>query len=199
MTATTFLPLAIFTLVSTITPGGATTLATASGAHFGYRRSMPLIAGIATGLASMGGFAAAGLGGLLLAAPALQILMKAAGSLYLLWLAVRIARSPPPKPGANSAAPIHFLGGLWMLWHNPKAWSMTAGAAASFTGLAPNPLALAALLAAAFLVGACLSLSFWCIAGQMLGRLLRTEAQWRRLNFLLGLLLLLSIVPLWVE
>lgn len=195
----TYLPLAIFTLVSTITPGGATTLATAQGAHFGYARSMPLIAGIAVGLASMAAAAAAGLGGLLLTVPALQIVMKSLGSLYLAWLAVRIARSHGPRVAANSVWPIRFFGGVWMLWHNPKGWAMTIGAAASFAGLGHGPLTLALLLAAAFLIGAGLSLTLWCLAGQMLGRLLRTDRQWRLLNGVLGCLLVLSIIPMWVE
>ncbi|MCA3917522.1 MAG: LysE family translocator, partial [Burkholderia sp.] len=62
-----YLPLMLFVIVSTVTPGGATTLATASGAHFGYRRSLPMMAGIAAGLASMAAAAAAGLGSMLLA------------------------------------------------------------------------------------------------------------------------------------
>lgn len=195
----TLLPLAIFTLVSTITPGGATTLATASGAHFGYARSIPLIAGIAIGLASMAGAAAVGLGGLLLAVPALQIVMKAAGSAYLVWLAISIARSHGPKAGGNAVKPTRFFGGVWMLWHNPKAWAMTIGAAASFAGLAQRPMVLAMILASAFLIGACLSLTLWCLAGQMLGRLLRSDRQWRVLNGVLGCLLILSIIPMWVE
>src|SRR5580700_10348320 len=82
-----FPSLVLFVIVSTITPGGATTLATASGAHFGYRRSIPLMAGIAAGLASMAASAAAGLGTILLALPSLQFVMKTLGSLYLVWLA----------------------------------------------------------------------------------------------------------------
>jgi threonine/homoserine/homoserine lactone efflux protein len=39
-------PLILFAAVSTVTPGGATTLATASGAQFGFRRSVPLMAEI---------------------------------------------------------------------------------------------------------------------------------------------------------
>lgn len=198
MSFQTLLPLAIFTLVSTITPGGATTLSTASGAHFGYRRSLPMIGGIAIGLASMAGAAAAGLGGLLLAAPALQMVMKMAGSLYLVWLATEIASHHGPKPAGNSARPVPFLGGVWMLWHNPKGWAMTIGAAASFAGLAQSPLMLAILLAAAFLIGAVLSLSLWCLAGQILARLLRTDLQWRVLNGILGGFLVLSIIPMWI-
>ena len=50
-----------FAAVSTVSPGGATTLATASGARFGCVRSLPLISGIAIGLGSLVGAAAVGL------------------------------------------------------------------------------------------------------------------------------------------
>ncbi len=124
--------LALFVLVSTVSPGGATTLATASGANFGFRRSLPLIAGIAAGLASMAAAAAAGLAGVLLALPSLQLALKALGSLYLLWLAWQIAIRGPPHLQSSHLKPSSFVAGIWMLWHNPKGWAMTIGAAASF-------------------------------------------------------------------
>ena len=49
----TLFSLIVFVIVATITPGGATTLATASGTQFGFRRSVPLLGGIALGLASL--------------------------------------------------------------------------------------------------------------------------------------------------
>ncbi len=193
-----FWPLAIFAAVSTVTPGGATTLATASGAHFGFRRSVPLMAGIAAGLASMAASASAGLAGLLLAEPSLQTAMRALGSAYLIWLAWKISRSGPPSLRAGLAKPTSFAGGAWMLWHNPKGWAMTIGAAASFAGLASGPLRLAVLLGLTFGVAAAASLSIWCIAGQLLARLLRTDRQWRTLNAVLGVLLTASIIPMWL-
>ncbi|PRH47102.1 LysE family translocator [Burkholderia multivorans] len=193
-----YLPLILFVIVSTITPGGATTLATASGAHFGYRRSLPLMAGIAAGLASMAAAAAAGLGSVLLAVPALQLAMKAAGSLYLAWLALRIARGGRPRLDATVHRPQGFLSGVWMLWHNPKGWAMTLGAAASFAALAAGPVRLGALLGLAFGLAAMASLSLWCFAGLLFARMLRTERQWRCLNVGLGLLLVGSIVPMWL-
>ncbi len=198
MTSEGFWPLAVFAVVSTITPGGATTLATASGAHFGFRRSVPLMAGIAVGLASMAAAAAAGLAGVLLTAPSLQIAMKAAGSLYLFWLALKIGRSGPPHLRTELAQPTGFVAGAWMLWHNPKGWAMTLGAAASFSALASGPAELAALLGLAFGAAAAASLSLWCIAGQLLARLLRTDGQWRALNAALGVLLVTSILPMWL-
>ncbi|WP_448956726.1 LysE family translocator [Labrys neptuniae] len=193
------MPLAVFVIVATITPGGATTLATASGAHFGFRRSLPLLTGIAAGLASMAASAAAGLGGVIAALPSLQLAMKAVGSLYLVWLAWKIARSASPRQPGPAAEPIGFIGGVWLLWHNPKGWAMTLGAAASFATLGNGPFQLGALLGTGFGLAALLSLSIWCIAGSMLARLLRSDGQWRLLNRLLALMLIASIVTMWLE
>lgn len=193
------LPLALFVTVATVTPGGATTLATASGVQFGFRRSVPLMAGIAVGLATLAAAAGAGLAGLLLAVPSLQTAMRLAGSAYLLWLAWQIGRSGPPKLGAEAGAPTSFLGGACLLWLNPKGWAMALGAAASFATLASGPFQLAALLGSAFGLAAAVSLSLWCLAGLLLARLLRTERQWRLLNAALGVLLAASVVPMWLE
>ncbi|MFS8049533.1 LysE family translocator [Rhizobium sp. BR 314] len=199
MTLESLLPLILFALVSTITPGGATTLATASGAHFGFRRSIPVMAGFSLGLGSMAGAAAAGLGSLLLAFPALQIAMKTLGTLYLLWLALRIGRSGQPNSAGGMAKPTSFAAGVWMLWHNPKGWAVTVGAAASFAMLASGPLALAMLLGLTFSLMAAFSLSLWCALGQLLARMLRAQWQWRALNLVLALLLVVSIISLWSD
>jgi threonine/homoserine/homoserine lactone efflux protein len=191
------LPLVLFVAVATVTPGGATTLATASGVRFGFVRSIPLMLGIATGLASLAAVAALGLGALLLALPSLQTAVKVLGSAYLLWLAWRIARSGPPDAGNGPARPVTLINGFLLLWLNPKSWAMTVGAAASFALLASNPDRLAILLGAAFGVAACASLALWCALGVLLARLFRTPRPWRILNFAMGALLAASIVPTW--
>lgn len=76
---------------------------------------------------------------------------------------------------------------------------MALGAAASFATLASGPLQLAVLLGSAFGLAAAVSLSLWCLAGLLLAQLLRTERQWRVLNAILSLLLVVSIVPMWWE
>lgn len=193
------LPLVLFALISTLSPGGATTLATASGAQFGFRRSIPLLAGIAVGLACLAAAAAAGLASLLLAAPSLQLAMKLIGSAYLLWLAWKIGRSGPPAPKSALAGPTRFWGGAGLLLLNPKGWAMALGAAASFALLASGPLQLALLLGATFGLAASASLSLWCVAGLVLARWLTRTWHWRLVNGILGLLLAVSIVPMWLE
>lgn len=192
-----FFSLLVFALVATGSPGGATAMATISGVNFGFRRSLPLMSGIAAGLASMAALAGLGLGGLLSAHPSLALGMKVLGSAYLLWLAWQTARRGAPHLSA-SARPNGFLAGVWMLWHNPKGWAMTTGAAATFVALASSPTHLGVLLGAVFGGLALLSLSLWCAAGLVLTRIIRSDRQWRRLNASLGLLLALSVVPVWL-
>jgi threonine/homoserine/homoserine lactone efflux protein len=188
-----------FALVASITPGGATAFATASGAHFGLRRSVPVFSGIAAAMAMMAAAAAAGLGGLLLAAPLLQLALKVLGTIYLLWLAVRTARGGSPHTPERGGQPIGFWGGVALLLYNPKAWAMTAAAAASFASLLTGPGSLAALFGAVFAVAASVSLLVWCLLGVVLGRLLTTPLQWRVLNVILALLLVASVLPIWLE
>ncbi|NWC95208.1 MULTISPECIES: LysE family translocator [unclassified Pseudomonas] len=192
------LPLLLFVMVATFSPGGATTLATASGANFGWVRSLPLLAGISFGLALMAVAAAGGLGSLILAAPSLQLGMKLVGSAYLLWLAWQIAKRGKPGGAAVSEKPAGFLTGIWMLLQNPKGWAMTLSAAASFSSLTHGPASLALLLSLVFGVFSMCSLTLWCGAGLAFSRQLKSERQWRVLNRMLGALLVVSIVPIWL-
>jgi threonine/homoserine/homoserine lactone efflux protein len=194
---TSILPLLLFVVVATFTPGGATTLATASGASFGFARSIPLMLGIAIGLGALAAVAALGLSSLLLTLPALQTAVKAIGSAYLLWLAWRIASSGPPGSGSGPAHPITLVNGVLLLWLNPKSWAMTIGAAASFALLAGSPNRLALLLGASFGLAACVSLALWCALGMLLARVFRTPRHWRILNLSMGVLLAASIIPTW--
>ncbi|MBC8731588.1 LysE family translocator [Paraburkholderia sp. UCT2] len=194
---TSILPLLLFVAVATVTPGGATTLAAASGARFGFVRSIPLMLGIAMGLALLAALAALGLGGLLLTLPSLQTAVRTLGSAYLLWLAWRIARSGPPNASNGPVRPVSLVNGFLLLWLNPKGWAMTVGAAASFALLANNPNRLAMLLGAAFGVTACASLALWCALGVLFARLFRTPRHWRILNLAMGLLLAASLIPTW--
>jgi threonine/homoserine/homoserine lactone efflux protein len=62
-----YIPLITFAMAATISPGGTTSLATASGLQFGYVRSLPLIFGIASALALLVAVSGTGLGTIILA------------------------------------------------------------------------------------------------------------------------------------
>jgi len=188
-----------FAVIATITPGGATTLATASGAQFGFVRSIPLLAGIALGLASLVGAIGGGLGTVILSWPQQQFWLRLAGSAYLLWLAWRIGRLGAPRTKAGGpTAPMGFVTGILLLWLNPKGWTMAVAATAAYNGLSDSPELLALVLGTVFGLAATISLSIWCTGGLWFSQVLRTEKQWRAVNIALGLLLAASIAPMWL-
>lgn len=192
------LPVLVFVLVATVTPGGATALATASGARFGVRRSLPLMLGIAAGLATLAVVASLGLAGVLFRVPYVELVVRVLGTAYLVWLAWQTARGGPPGE-ATLAQPRRFGAGVLLLWLNPKGWAMTLSAAGSFATAVDGPVRLAVLLGATFLVGALISQLAWCVLGGLLGRTFTRPWHWRTLNGALAVLLVASIVPLWLE
>jgi len=194
-----FPSLLLFAVVATITPGGATTLATASGVRFGFQRSLPLVFGIAAGLAVLAASAASGLAALLQGLPGMGLALKLAGTAYLLWLAWRIGSAGAPDGQASDAArPLGFAAGAALLLVNPKAWAMVFGAAASFATLSARPMELALVMAGTFGAAAVGSLSLWCVGGSLLARALSKDWQWRAVNVTLGLLLAASVLPIWI-
>ncbi|WP_336232539.1 LysE family translocator [Thalassospira sp. CH_XMU1458] len=204
----TLLPVLSFTLAAALSPGGATTLATASGAQFGFRRSVPFIMGISIGMLTLAAAGALGLANLLRAFPAIELITKLIGTSYLVWLAFKIAMATPPPTSTiarnidqdtpTDSKPIPFLGAFGLLWLNPKGWAVTIGAAASFSAIAQDPTELAIILGSAFAFSGLLSMALWCALGLSLSLLLTSDWQWRTVNVALGALLIASIIPMWL-
>ncbi len=86
-----FLSMLGFLWVAAITPGPNNLLLTTSGANFGFMRSLWLMIGIMLGMQSILLLVAFGVGSLILVYPSLHLILKILGSLYLLWLAWKVA------------------------------------------------------------------------------------------------------------
>src|SRR5207244_7123659 len=87
-----------FMVVMYFTPGPNNIMLLSSGLTYGFRRTIPHIAGITVGFAFMIGAVGLGLGTVFIAYPVLQTILKYAGVAYLIYLAAQIAMSEPPKP-----------------------------------------------------------------------------------------------------
>lgn len=188
--------LALFAVVSSITPGPNNTMMLASGINFGVRRSMPHLAGITLGFCVL--LLACGLGihGILTRWPALDSLMRYGGAAYLLWLAWKLARSGAPALDPDAAArPMGFWAAAAFQWINPKAWVMALGAITTFL---PGNADLAALwvLVAVFGVVNAPCVLCWAVFGGALRSVLQRPQWVRRLNIALALLLVASLLPM---
>ncbi len=125
------LPFVTYTFVMSITPGPNNVMLTASGANFGFRRTVPHILGIGLGFVVQLLAVCAGLSALFARWPALQSALGWVGAAYLLYLGWRmLARSD--IEARDSRRPVSFLGAALFQFLNPKAWVMTLTAATLF-------------------------------------------------------------------
>lgn len=188
-----------FLWVAAITPGPNNMLLTTSGANFGFFRSLWLLVGIMLGMQSMVLLVAFGVGSLIMVYPTLHLFLKIAGSLYLLWLAWKIATSAYEKleVGAAPPKPLRWYQGWLLQFLNPKAWLMGLGAVASFSlaGAAYNH-SIAAISLGVFIVNL-ISGVIWLGFGTVIGRLLSSRRAWYSFNVTMGLLTAGCVLLIW--
>src|SRR5262249_54551048 len=94
------LPFITYTFVMSITPGPNNVMLTASGANFGFRRTLPHILGIGCGFVVQLLAVCAGLSALFARWPALQTLLGWVGAAYLLYLGWRMLGSRDAQASA---------------------------------------------------------------------------------------------------
>lgn len=199
MTLDLLLAFVAFAFVLSVTPGPNNVMVLASGANFGFRRSVPHMLGIAFGCAILVAAVGVGLGGLFRAYPVLYDVLRWVGAAYLLYLAWGIARSgAPKKAGTAGDRPLGFLGAAAFQWVNPKTWVMALGAVTTY---APRDGYLLNVLIVALVFGlVCIpSLAVWTGFGTALGRFLESPVRLRAFNLTMALLLVLSLYPILAE
>ncbi|MCD9148065.1 LysE family translocator [Pseudophaeobacter flagellatus] len=198
MTYELFLALALFAFVSSITPGPNNLMLMASGANFGFRRTIPHMLGVAIGFVFMVVLVGAGLVQIFDAIPLTYTLLKVCSVVYLLYLAWKIANAGPAQASGATGTPMTFLQAAAFQWVNPKAWAMALTAITAYT---PDQ-----TLWAIFLVGAVFgainlpSVGSWTILGQQMARFLTNPRRLTQFNWLMAGLLVASLYPvIWPQ
>jgi len=191
------LALAAFSFVSAVTPGPNNILLWASGATFGFGRSVAHIAGTALGIGLMALAAAAGLAVLVTTVPALGVVMKLAGSAYLLVLAWRIAGAHGVA-GVELAHPLGLVQGAVFQVLNPKAWIFALGAVTTFRPPGLPVVAGSLLVALTMVVVVVPSAALWAAAGSSINRLLTDGRRRRWVSLGLAALVVLTVASVWL-
>ncbi len=196
MTYDILLALIVFAFVSSITPGPNNLMLMASGANFGFRRSIPHMLGIGLGFTFMVLLVGAGLVQVFNQFPASYTVLKVASVAYLLYLAWKIAHAAPAGGKADVGTPMTFLQAAAFQWVNPKAWAMALTAT---TAYAPDQ-TLNVIVVVALVFGAVNlpSVSTWTLLGQQMARFLTNPRRLLVFNWTMAALLVASLYPvLW--
>lgn len=182
-----------FAFVSSITPGPNNMMLMASGANYGLLRTVPHMLGVAIGFSVMIALVGIGLVGIFEAWPFASTILKIVSTIYLLWLAWKIATAlPPAERGAESGGkPMTFVQAALFQWVNPKAWTMALTAITVYAGTR----SLTAVMGVALVFGAVNlpSVGIWAAMGQYLSRWLTGGRRRRAFNWGMAALLVASL------
>ena len=189
----------MFAAVMFFTPGPNNIMLLSSGLTYGFRPTLPHIAGITFGFAFMIGVVGLGLGTIFITYPVLQTILKYAGVAYLIYLAAAIAMSGPVKADQdNRRGPMTFWGAAMFQWINAKGWVMVIGTITAYAGIASFPWNITIQVVLSLVLGA-VSCSGWALFGTALRPLLTSPRLVRMFNIVMAALLLASLYPVFMD
>jgi len=190
--------LATFAFITSATPGPNNIMLTASGANFGFVRTLPHIAGIVAGVALLNLCIGLGLGALFLRFPLLQDVLKIVGSLYLIWLAIKLLGfSYADKRPDIEARPFSFMQALVFQAINPKAWVMVISANASFSLTGDAYWISVGLIILVFAIIGPPSVMIWAAFGQLIRQYLKQPSFLKSFNIVMASLTVGCVVFIW--
>lgn len=189
------LPLTLFIVAMVATPGPNNLMLMASGANFGFRRTVPHILGISFGCQVLFLAITLGLGQLFTLYPQAMLALRILGAtflVYLAWLLVRPVRKS--EQVGKEAQPLSFWQASLFQWVNPKAWMMGVTAMATYSNPAEFLLS-AAVIAVLFLILGAPLISAWAYGGSALKYWLQQGSRLAYFNWTMAALLLASLYP----
>lgn len=187
-----------FAFASSVTPGPNNMMLMASGANFGFGRSLPHLAGIGAGFALMIALVGFGLAQLFELFPILHWVLKIGAALYMTWLAWKIATAAPKLDAPEDVGkPFTFWQAALFQWVNPKVWAMALTVVSVYM---PETLGVLApvIVALLFQIAGVPFMVAWAVLGVGMRRFLTSAGRLRVFNGIMGALLVLSLWPILV-
>lgn len=185
-----------FAAITSITPGPNNFMQMSSGALFGFRRTIPHIAGIQFGFATLMAACVFGLGVVVDQFPWLVTIVKVIGAAWLTWLSLKFFNAAFSKDtqmgnGEDKAKsrPLKFHEAAFFQWANPKALIMGLVASGAYIGIAQSASLRALILCSIFMTVGIASSTTWTLAGHTLNRFMSSGRSAIILNVIMGLLL----------
>ena len=203
MTTDQLLALSVFAAVSSGTPGPNNLMILTSGVNFGMKRSMPHLMGITLGFCFMIFCVGMGLQTMFTVFPQLETVLRYGGTVYLLWLAWKIANSGPISSGSGEGKstgtkPMGFWAAAAFQWVNPKAWFMAISAITTYASTTGGGSKLLQVLLVVLIFGA-INLPLvacWGWFGSVMRQFLQDPKNLKTFNLTMAVLLVASLYPI---
>jgi threonine/homoserine/homoserine lactone efflux protein len=163
-----FTALLVLGTAMSFSPGPNTTLSTALAANYGMRRALRFVCAVPLGWGVLLSICAAGVGGLIVAVPALRMAVKVVGVGYLLWLAFKLSRSGSLAQADSAKLQVTFWQGVALQFVNIKAWMFALAVVAGWVAGRSDELARFSIVLPTMMMFAFVSNFVYAAAGALL-------------------------------
>ena len=191
------LSISLFWFVTAYTPGPNNVVASYSGFNFGVKKTIPHILGVTLGFTSLVLFLTIGLINIFKLFPIIQLIIKYLGTLFLLYLAYKIAFSS----GSNEIKkenPVKFIETFLFQYLNPKGVSVAIIVVSTYVELGANYINYATQVVFLAFLFSSTSITLWTFIGKFLRKFATNEKFIKYFNCVMSLLLILSIITFYI-
>tara|TARA_B100000073_G_scaffold144027_1_gene118550 strand:+ start:312 stop:902 length:591 start_codon:yes stop_codon:yes gene_type:complete len=191
------LSIALFWFVAAYTPGPNNVVASYSGFNFGISKTIPHILGVTLGFTSLVIFLTIGLINVFKLFPIIQIVIKYLGTLFLLYLAYKIAFSSGSEK-VQRDNPVKFIETFLFQYLNPKGVSVAIIVVSNYVELGQNYINYATQVVFLAFLFSSTSITLWTFIGKFLRKFATNDKFIKHFNYVMSVLLLLSIITFYI-
>ena len=192
-----FLPLVLFGIATAFTPGPNNIMSSYSGFNFGFKKTIPLMLGVTFGWTTMLTLMSSGLIIIFQKYIFLQNAIKILGTIFLIYLAYKIAFSST-NHSENVKKPVNFFATFLFQFINPKGVMVAMIAVSTFIDVQNNYLRDALIVITTYFFMAVFSVSSWCLLGKYLRNFATSETFIKKFNYTMSFLLIVCVIMFYV-
>ena len=189
--------IALFWFVAAYTPGPNNVVASYSGFNFGIAKTIPHILGVTLGFTSLVLFLTIGLINVFKLFPIIQLIIKYLGTIFLLYLAYKIAFSSDANE-IKKENPVKFIETFLFQYLNPKGVSVAIIVVSTYVELGVNYINYATQVVLLAFLFSSTSITLWTFIGKFLRKFATNEKFIKYFNYVMSGLLLLSIITFYI-
>ncbi len=187
----------IYASVMAITPGPNNLMLFSYGKAYGINESQKVIIGIFMGVYVMLYLAGYGIANIINNIPAMELVLKIAGSLWMIYLGF-VLRKISIETGRKDQIAIGFWQAFAQQFVNIKAWVMAINGASVFLPKTDSLHLNVFLFATSFALVGVPCMIIWLKMGDMIAKIVKSERSNKILGYTMFSLMMITVVLIWI-
>ena len=188
--------IALFWFVTAYTPGPNNVVASYSGFNFGITKTIPHILGVTLGFTSLVVFLTVGLINFFKLFPIIQIVIKYIGTVFLIYLAYKIASSTSSDE-IKKENPVKFIETFIFQYLNPKGVTVAIIVVSNYVDIGENYINYATQVILLAFLFSLTSITLWTFIGKFLRKFATNDKFIKCFNYVMSTLLLACIATFY--